>query len=123
MMWVPLSAPDARALLASSTIHTPQLIVELGPGRFHVARFEYDARWRIGRLPGNELPIEFDETASDFHAFVVREADRFFVDNPHPGGGGTYVNARPVTRRRLDDRDVITCGQTAIIVRCPPGDG
>lgn len=120
MMWAAINAPNARALIASSSIRVPHLILDLGAGRFRVARFEYDGRWRLGRLPGHELPLEFDKTVAGFHAFIVREANLFLVDDPRPGGGETYVNGRPITKRRLGDRDVLTCGQTDMVVRCPP---
>lgn len=119
MAWKVVSASDGQQIVRAPTVTVPQLIVDMGKGVMRVARFEQNVRWRIGRLPGNHLPLEFDDGVSGFHAVVIRELDLFRVEDPGPSRNGTYVNGQLVVTHRLQDRDVLTCGTTDILVRCP----
>jgi hypothetical protein len=63
----------------------------------------------IGRLPDNGIVIE-NPTVSSHHARVVQEGDSFFVEDLE-STNGTYVNELPISRRTLNDGDVVLIGK------------
>src|SRR5512142_1114903 len=63
----------------------------------------------IGRLPDNGIIID-NPTVSSHHARVVQEGDSFFVEDLE-STNGTYVNELPISRRTLNDGDVVLIGK------------
>jgi diguanylate cyclase (GGDEF)-like protein len=72
------------------------------------------ARVSIGRSPDNDIVLD-DEGVARRHAFIETEPGALvLIDGERLGGGyihrsteGTYVNGKPIERRRLRDGDVI----------------
>jgi pSer/pThr/pTyr-binding forkhead associated (FHA) protein len=67
----------------------------------------------IGRSEGCDLPI-LDTKASRRHARVLAQGDAFLVEDLE-STNGTLVNERPVTRKILEDGDVIRIGTTKLV--------
>ncbi len=63
----------------------------------------------IGRLPDNGIIID-NPTVSSHHARVVKEGEAFYVEDLE-STNGTYVNDLPISRRTLNDRDVVLIGK------------
>jgi hypothetical protein len=63
----------------------------------------------IGRLPDNGIVIE-NPTVSSHHARVVQEGGSFYVEDLE-STNGTYVNDLPISRRTLNDGDVVLIGK------------
>jgi pSer/pThr/pTyr-binding forkhead associated (FHA) protein len=74
----------------------------------------------IGRSAEADLPLEFDEEASRFHAELMRISGEWLITDDGLSTNGTFVNAeRVVSRRRLRDGDTIRVGSTALLYRAP----
>lgn len=63
----------------------------------------------IGRLPDNGIIID-NPTVSSHHARVVQEGGSFYVEDLE-STNGTYVNDLPISRRTLNDGDVVLIGK------------
>src|SRR5512142_2334288 len=63
----------------------------------------------IGRLPDNGIIID-NPTVSSHHARVVQEGGAFYVEDLE-STNGTYVNDLPISRRTLNDGDVLLIGK------------
>ena len=78
------------------------------------------AQLTIGRGPGNDLRIEWDESVSRVHAELIRLGQEWTVVDDGLSRNGSYVNAERLTgRRRLRDGDLVRIGETAVIFRAP----
>ncbi|HSO98387.1 MAG TPA: FHA domain-containing protein [Solirubrobacteraceae bacterium] len=74
----------------------------------------------IGRGPGNDLRIEWDESVSRVHAELIRLGQEWTVVDDGLSRNGSYVNAERLSgRRRLRDGDLVRIGETAVIYRAP----
>jgi len=88
-----------------------QVITVLGPGRPALT---------LGRSAEADLPLEFDEEASRFHAELLRISGEWLITDDGLSTNGTFVNGeRVVSRRRLRDGDTIRVGATALLYRSP----
>lgn len=67
----------------------------------------------IGRLPGNTILID-NPAVSGHHARIVREGDRYIVEDLR-SKNGTYVNQKHVVRQVLEDRDVVLVGKHKLV--------
>jgi FHA domain len=79
----------------------------------------------VGRSESCDLCIDWDERVSRSHAEIVPIGDEWAIADDGLSANGTFVNGERLTaRRRLNDRDVIRVGSTAILFRQPvPGPG
>ena len=69
----------------------------------------------IGRAPGNDVPIDWDENVSRVHAELVRLDIEWAVADDGLSRNGTFVNGARVTgRRRLRGGDTIRVGKTLV---------
>ena len=66
-------------------------------------------RVTIGRLPDNTVVID-NPAVSGHHASIVREADRFILEDLR-SRNGTYVNEKQVYRHPLQNGDVVLIGK------------
>ncbi len=74
----------------------------------------------IGRGPGNDLRIEWDESVSRVHAELNRLGAEWTVVDDGLSRNGSYLNAERLSgRRRLRDGDLLRIGETAIVYRAP----
>lgn len=125
-LWRRVSIDEGEAVIRAATVEHPSLVVL---GNEHALVLSIDipgARVTLGRSPGNHLPLTWDPTVSSVHAAIARELDLVTVEDLGPSRNGTFVNDVQVTSRtRLEDRDVVRCGNTEITVRFPtdPGSG
>jgi pSer/pThr/pTyr-binding forkhead associated (FHA) protein len=67
----------------------------------------------IGRSPENVIALD-DASASGRHCKVVRDADRYWVQDVG-STNGTRVNGAPVGKVRLSPKDIIKIGETEIL--------
>ena len=72
-----------------------------------------DQEVTIGRLPGNTILID-NPAVSGHHARIVREGDRYIVEDLR-SKNGTYVNQKHVVRQVLEDRDVVLVGKHKLV--------
>jgi hypothetical protein len=74
----------------------------------------------IGRGPGNDLRIEWDESVSRVHAELIRLGAEWTVVDDGLSRNGSYLNAERLSgRKRLRDGDLLRIGETAIVYRAP----
>ncbi len=105
----------------------PRLEVEAGAflelqdptGSPQVAELPSDrAAFVIGRSPEVDLVLDWDERVSRVHARLEREGEGWAIADDGPSRNGTFVNGeRVVDPRRLQDRDLIHVGRTALTFR------
>jgi hypothetical protein len=88
-----------------------QRIVELEGGAEHLS---------IGRAPGNDVALPWDEEVSRVHAELEGMAGEWTVSDEGLSRNGTYVNGERIGgRRRLRDGDVVRIGRTLLAFRRP----
>jgi hypothetical protein len=74
----------------------------------------------IGRGPGNDLRLEWDESVSRVHAELVRLGEEWTVVDDGLSRNGSYLNGERLSgRKRLRDGDLLRIGETAIAYRAP----
>jgi len=74
----------------------------------------------IGRLPDNTVVID-NPAVSSHHASVFRAGDDYVVEDLE-STNGTFVNETRVTRRTLQDRDVVLVGKHTLVFDQAGGD-
>jgi len=67
----------------------------------------------IGRLPDNTLVID-NPAVSGHHACVFRDGDAYIVEDLQ-STNGTFVNEKRITRRTLQNRDVLLIGKHTLV--------
>jgi pSer/pThr/pTyr-binding forkhead associated (FHA) protein len=67
----------------------------------------------IGRLPDNTVVID-NPAVSGHHACVFRDGDAYIVEDLQ-STNGTFVNEKRVTRRTLQNRDVLLIGKHTLV--------
>ena len=78
-------------------------------------------RATVGRLPGSDVPLPWDEEASRSHAELRRLGDEWMVVDAG-SLNGTRVNGERVSRRALRDGDEIRVGSTTLLFCDPDAD-
>lgn len=113
------TASELTEQLAAERTGDPFLVVRGGDGRQRLLRLEGD-RLTVGRDPGSDLALDWDENVSRLHALLERLAGSWTVADGDLSRNGTFVNeARVRGRRRLHDRDVLRFAGTLVIFRAP----
>jgi pSer/pThr/pTyr-binding forkhead associated (FHA) protein len=81
-------------------------------------------RLTVGRAPGCELPLTWDESVSRAHAQLERLglSDWAVVDDGLSRNGSFLNGERLRQRRRLSDGDLLRVGDTNIVFRAPLGE-
>jgi pSer/pThr/pTyr-binding forkhead associated (FHA) protein len=78
------------------------------------------ARLSVGRTPGSDLRLAWDEEVSRTHAELERVGDDWAVVDDGLSTNGTFCNGERLrTRRRLRDGDQLRFGRTVIVFRAP----
>ena len=78
-------------------------------------------RLSIGRGPGIDLRLDFDETVSQLHAELERLGRHWVVSDDGLSRHGTYLNGDRVSGRcRLRDGDELRLGSTTLVFHQPP---
>ena len=77
-------------------------------------------RVTVGRGPGADLRLEWDEEVSRVHAELERVGEAWAVSDDGLSRNGTYCNEQRVRgRRRLSDGDQLRFGRTRVAFRAP----
>jgi len=110
-----------QAILRAEATELPFLVVS-APGegqRVIVLQATDEALW-IGRSPACDIPLEGDAVASRTHAELVRTGGDWAVADDGLSRNGTFVGAeRVIGRRRLQDGDVVSVGESTLAFRAP----
>lgn len=110
-----------QAILRAEALELPFLIVTpAGEGQRIVVLEAGDEGIWIGRSAANDIPLESDGLASRTHAELVRAGGDWAVADDGLSRNGTFVGAdRVVGRRRLQDGDVVSVGESTLAFRAP----
>jgi pSer/pThr/pTyr-binding forkhead associated (FHA) protein len=77
----------------------------------------------IGRDPANDVRLDWDDEVSRAHAVLEQVGGAWTLVDDGLSRNGSFVNGRRVHgRRRLDDGDSITLGQTLLVFVATPGE-
>lgn len=100
----------------------PFLVYRNQAGAQEIVALEALERLTIGRRPGNEIALPWDDEVSRVHAALERAGVDWLVVDDGLSRNGTWVNGERVSgRRRLRDGDVISVGATALAFVDPDG--
>jgi hypothetical protein len=113
------SAADLKARIEAERNGAPFLVFYDGEGAQRVVTLDGDTL-SVGRSRDAAICLAWDTQVSRLHAEVARVGEHWVVSDDGLSRNGTYVNdARITGRRRLQDRDVIRIGLTAMLYRQP----
>lgn len=122
--WTVVEAAGAERLLQMADVRQPYVVLPRSAERLLVVRVEPGARLVLGRSKDADLPLSFDATVSTVHASIERHLDLLTIEDLGPSTNGTFVNGVKITSRtRLNDRDVVRCASTEMLIRSPVIDG
>ena len=119
------SPADLQERIAADRAGDPYLVFYDGEDRQHIFSLAAaPARMTIGRAPGCELTISWDEGVSRAHAQLERlgENDWAVVDDGLSRNGSFLNGERLRQRRRLADGDLLRLGDTNLVFRAPIGE-
>lgn len=115
------SASEVKALLDQERLGAPFLAYREGEGQLCLRVLGADEPLlTIGRDASCSIALTWDASVSRTHAILERVGSLWTVADDGLSTNGTFVNARRLgSRRRLDDHDVVTVGDTQIEYRAP----
>lgn len=119
------SPADLQERIAADRAGEPYLLYYDGDGAQQIFPLaEAAERLTVGRAPGCELPLEWDESVSRAHAQLERlgRTDWAVVDDGLSRNGSFLNGERLRQRRRLSDGDLLRVGDTSIVFRAPLGE-
>ena len=99
------------------------LLFDDGAGRQRIVELPHDrASVTIGRRPGCDVSLPWDDLVSRLHAQLMRLGSEWVLCDEGLSHNGTFVNGEHVHgRRRLVAGDVITIGHTPIVLCAADG--
>ena len=113
---------ELKARIEAERRGEPFLVYRDGAGAQAIVALDELQRLTIGRRPGNEVALPWDEEVSRVHAALERVGDDWVVVDDGLSRNGTWINGERVSgRRRLRDGDVICVGATALAFVAPDG--
>ncbi|MGZ6840099.1 MAG: FHA domain-containing protein [Frankiaceae bacterium] len=99
----PPGRPPTEASLSYQNHAGRELVLSLSSGE----------RFSIGRAPGSDIQLPWDDAVSRRHARIERSGDDWVVVDDGTSSNGTFVNEEQVSgKRRLRDGDVVRAGAT-----------
>jgi len=111
---------DIGPLLDAERAGSPFLILRDKDDAQRIYPLRDTERAVIGRRGTCEVVIDWDERVSRTHAELVTTGGDWTVADDGLSRNGTFVNGQRISgRRRLQDRDVIQIGNTALLFRIP----
>jgi pSer/pThr/pTyr-binding forkhead associated (FHA) protein len=116
------SPAELQERIAADRRGNPYLLFRDGTGNQHILALTGDAeRLTVGRAPGCELPLEWDNKVSGTHAELERlGGGEWALSDDGLSRNGSFVNgARLRHRQRLADGDLLRFGDTAVLFRAP----
>jgi len=110
---------DLKARIEAERAGAPFVVYYDGGGAQRLVTLAGEAL-AIGRSRDAAICLDWDSQVSRLHAELARVGEHWVVSDDGLSRNGTFVNdARISGRRRLQDRDVIRIGLTAILYRRP----
>lgn len=100
----------------------PRLVLAhgVGEGRVFDLSGPEPGRWRIGRRPELEVPLDYDPYVSGLHATVVRRSGKVLLLDAGESKNGSYVNWQrvpPGRERELAAGDVVGVGRSLLVLQ------
>jgi pSer/pThr/pTyr-binding forkhead associated (FHA) protein len=115
---------ELRARIEAERRGRPFVVYRDEAGAQAIVPLDEHDRLTIGRRPGNEIALPWDEEVSRVHAALERVGDDWLVVDDGLSRNGTWIGGeRVVGRRRLRDGDVIRVGATVLAFVAPGGSG
>ena len=113
------SAAELKEQLEAERRGEPFLVFRDGDGGQRIVTLPADATsLTVGRAPGTDVCLSWDDEVSGVHAELSRLGPGWTVTDDGLSQNGTFVNGQRVAGRlRLRDGDVLTFGSTAIAFR------
>ena len=110
------SVGELEARLDAERSGMPFVVFRDGDGRQHVVSLPSDDdRVALGRRPERGIHLSWDPEVSRVHALLERVAGAWTIVDGGLSRNGTFVNDfRVAERRRLDDGDVVRCGNVLL---------
>lgn len=113
------SPAELQARIAAERELTPFLLFRDEGGAQQIRALE-GGSIAIGRRASSDVCLAWDEQVSRLHAQLEPVGDDWTVVDDGLSNNGTFVNGERVSgRRRLQDGDVLRCGETVIAYRDP----
>ena len=119
------SVGELEARLDAERSGGPFVVFRDGDGRQHVVSLPSDDdRVALGRRPERGIHLSWDPEVSRVHALLERVAGAWTIVDGGLSRNGTFVNDfRVAERRRLDDGDVVRCGNVLLEFHDPASRG
>jgi pSer/pThr/pTyr-binding forkhead associated (FHA) protein len=115
---------ELRARIEAERRGRPFVVYRDEAGAQAIVPLDEHDRLTIGRRPGNEIALPWDEEVSRVHAALERVGDDWLVVDDGLSRNGTWIGGERVAgRRRLRDGDVIRVGATVLAFVAPGGSG
>ncbi len=115
-----LSPAEMKATLDVERRGMPFLIYRDRHGDLRFTELAGLQRLSIGRVPGNDLVVDWDPLVSRSHAQLERVGHDWTLLDDGLSRNGSQVNGeRVAARRRLVDGDVLRLGETTLVFRAP----
>jgi pSer/pThr/pTyr-binding forkhead associated (FHA) protein len=115
-----LTPSEQKALIEAERRGQPFLAYRDGLGDLRFTDLGAADRVSIGRIPGNDVVLDWDGRVSRSHAQLeLVGADWTMVDDGLSRNGSQVNGERIFGRRRLTDGDVLRVGQTSIVFCAP----
>jgi hypothetical protein len=120
----PPSPRDLQEQIAAQRAGDPFLVYRNDHGRQEIVGLPHSLhRVTIGRGPGSDLRLAWDEEVSRAHAKLERVCREWVVCDDGLSRNGTFVNGERLRgRRRVIDGDELRFGATRIVYRAGAGD-
>jgi pSer/pThr/pTyr-binding forkhead associated (FHA) protein len=100
-------------------VREPTVITHTG-NRIVFAQIADRSKWTVGRDPGSELRVTWDESVSRYHATIERLGELLVVEDSGFSTNHTMVGGKnAVGRVRLSDGDEIGLGNLTLLIRLP----
>jgi DNA-binding CsgD family transcriptional regulator len=116
------SPAELKERIAADRRGDPYLLFRDETGQQHILTLAGQAdRLTVGRAPGCELPLTWDNKVSGTHAQLERlGGNDWTLNDDGLSRNGSFVNGtRLRQRQRLADGDVLRFGDTAVLFRAP----
>jgi hypothetical protein len=114
---------ELKRINAAERRRVPFLIWRGADGELEITHLD-DRRWRVsvGRAPDADVALTHDPQVSWTHAVIERVGGEWALIDDGLSRNGSYANgARVLGRHRLNNRDRLCFGSTAVIYRAAGG--
>ena len=103
---------ELRERIAAERVGDPFLVFRDDAATQRIVTLDGRAGSSVGRGPGNDVALIWDDEVSRLHAELERVAGEWTVSDDGLSRNGTFVNGERISgRHRLRDGDVIRVGR------------